>query len=149
MVIGQCIVKIQELPHAFKLEAVMCNLCGNSCALTPFESWNGTFECLAYALVLKQHHIKLDHKVVKCIFVRYNVEREDYCLQLHVGTKWILGSRDAVYVEYSSQAFLYCDVEHMAQSNDEIHSLIQPRYQPIDEVNVDDVVDEERRQIKS
>ena len=84
MEMARCMVKSQQLPHAFWLEAVMCaayilNRCPTKAlqSITPYEAWNGkkpsighlrVFGCLAYALVPMQQRRKLDDKAVKCIF---------------------------------------------------------------------------------
>ena len=56
MVMAQCMVKIQELPHVFELKVAVCaayvlRRCPTKAlqTLTPFEAWNGTFNCLNYA----------------------------------------------------------------------------------------------------
>ncbi len=90
MEMARCMVKSQQLPHAFWLEAVMCaayilNRCPTKAlqSITPYEAWHGkkpsighlrVFGCLAYALVPMQQRRKLDDKAVKCIFVGYSAE---------------------------------------------------------------------------
>ena len=67
MEMARCMVKSQQLPHVFWLEAVMCatyilNRCPTKSlqSITPYEAWHGkkpsighlrVFGCLAYALV--------------------------------------------------------------------------------------------------
>ena len=72
MEMAQHMVKIQQLPHVFWLEAVMCaayilNRCPDKSlqSITPYEAWHGkkpsighlrVFGCLAYALVPTSSH---------------------------------------------------------------------------------------------
>ena len=124
-------VKIQALPHAFWLEAIMCATyvlykCPTKALqpINPYESWHGrkpsmahlrVFSCLAYALVPQQHRSKLDDKVVKCIFVGYNSETKGYNL-FHLQTKKILVSQDVVFFGDVLQPLLSCTRETHVRS---------------------------------
>ena len=123
MEMAQCMVKRQQLPHVFWLEAVMCatyilNRCPTKSlqSITPYEAWHGkkpsighlrVFGCLAYALVPMQQRRKLDDKAVKCIFVGYSAESKGYRLY-HPQSKRILISQDVVFVEDAMQPLLSC-----------------------------------------
>ena len=115
MEMARCMVKSQQLPHAFWLEAVMCatyilNRCPTKAlqSITPYEAWHGKkpsigqLACIwllglcfsAYATTPQE----LDDKAVKCIFVGYSAESKGYRLY-HPQPKRILISRDVVFVE--------------------------------------------------
>ena len=115
MEMARCMVKSQQLPHGFWLEAIMCatyvlNRCPTKLVLqsiTPYEAWHGrkpsiahlhVFGCLDYTLVPQQQRKKLDDKAVKCFYAGYNFESKGYHLY-HPQTKRILVSRDVVFVE--------------------------------------------------
>ncbi|MCO5581848.1 hypothetical protein L7F22_035737 [Adiantum nelumboides] len=154
---ARCMVKSQALPHLFWLEATMCatyvlNRCPPKSlqSITPYEAWHDrklsiehmrVFGSLAHALVPQTQRKKLDVKAVKCIFVGYSAESKALAVMYW---RHNVSSQDI----YDTLLPLFNGGSTNVNSNE---ANVQPMGvsknvtdQPIIDVNVHDVLDEER-----
>ena len=75
--------------------------------ITPYEMWTGrrpnlrqmrTFGCTAYAHIPKDERHKMDSKMVRCVFIGYDLQRKGYRLYIPE-RKRVMVSRDVIFDE--------------------------------------------------